>query len=92
MKNADHCTHPPASKTADGSQRVAEWCSACGSARTTPSSEWMPPEFGKSGKVSAQGGYPLPTKEQYVAAGYPAENYDAFMERELTPPGRRETL
>jgi len=81
------CKHPPVSKATDGVQRAVEWCSACGSARLSPGGPWMHPQMGKSGRKchASHGDYPLPTREQYAAAGYNVANYDAFMMKELAP-------
>jgi hypothetical protein len=88
---AKSCTHPPATKTTDGSVGgIQAWCSSCGSAKIN--GQWNPPQAGKSGKKChpKRGNYPLPTKEQYVAAGYKTESYDRFMQIETSEPTRNE--
>jgi hypothetical protein len=87
IPDRNDCKHPPATPATDGAvnKDVQAWCSYCGAAliRNT----WHFPQMGKSGKHCHpdRGSYPLPSKEQYVRAGYSAENYDKFMARELAP-------
>jgi hypothetical protein len=91
--NEHDCKHPPATATADGlvSKDVQAWCSYCGWAliRNT----WTKPQLGKSGKRchTDHGVYPLPSKDQYVRAGYKAETYDKFMANELAPRSKDKT-
>ncbi len=87
MPFAGPCKHPPATAKTDGVQFAVTWCSACGSAQLIRNGPWVHPQMGKSGKKChpSHGDYPLPTREQYAAAGYDVANYDAFMARELAP-------
>lgn len=85
---AKPCPHPLATPKTDGAvvTGIQAWCSNCGSAKIN--GQWQHPQMGKSGKKChpTRGDYPLPTREQYVAAGYKTENYDRFMQIETSEP------
>jgi hypothetical protein len=80
------CPHPPATPKTDGIVGgIQAWCSNCGSAKIN--GQWHHPQMGKSGKKChpTRGDYLLPTREQYVAAGYDAGGYDRFIQTLVSP-------